>query len=240
MILTSLLLFPKYFKNQKQMIFPILDAMAQQDFPKLEFKNHELVSILPEPKILTTPSLVIVIDPSHRFQQKFLFPGFWLWIKKQAVQWGYQSTLRQGIAYNNPFLRTLFQELANFHEGNGFLDRTFFIKLKSLIEKTTFSNGVFFTLNCFVMCLIISFCVAFLGYLYSKFIGTTLPWKSIRILSYYTLTPVVLFFVCCYHLNLDMIFLEPVLFVMYLLFLFSVIRRFKKPQTESNEDPFFP
>lgn len=230
-LLTSVLVYPKYFAKKTSQIYPVLDEISLK-FPSLEFKDNRIITVLSNPEIINNSLISIVIDPDEKFKTG-IFSGSWILFRQKSLQFNYKNNQGQNFSYQNPIIDTLFTELAGFHNGTGILDGKFFSRLKETFKKTYILNGIFFSFNLYFMGFILLLVFTIYGRFYSKIIRTNLTWKQVLNLSYYSITPVIMFFIICYHLNLDIERLQMLFFLMYFLFLTSVIRRFKIKDEDS-------
>jgi len=229
----SVLIYPRFFKQQSAILFPVLEEVAAQ-FPDLEFRDSEIVTPFKSPMVIHNPFLSIVIDPSGSFRSES-FLRAWILFSKKAFQLNFRTETGQFLAYNNPSVMRLFQLLADFEKGSGTLQGDFFIRFKEAIQQEYFSWGILFFLNLLVLGFIGSLVLAFMGYFYSRMIDADLNWAGIRNISYYAITPVLLLMMVCHYCNLGVTRLQPVFFLAYLLFLFGAIQRFKIPEENDYE-----
>lgn len=218
------------------MIFPALDEMAAQ-FPKVEFKNNQILSEFDKAVVLKHKTFCVVIDPKNSFKSDLFFPGLWLLFTKNALNFYYQSEHIQTFFYSDPVLIAFFSHLAGFKNGSGILEGEFFLKIKQFFKESFYSYGFFYFLLFLFFSLFFNFLFSFFGHIFSKLIVTSLTWKQIRNISFYAFTPVLLFMVACSVFNLGISSLWPVLFLVYALFMGGAIYRFKI--ADKDEEDFF-
>ncbi len=233
LVLFSLLIYPKYFQKQEEMLIPVLTSIAEK-FPKLEFLNNNLMTSFKETYIISNPLLSIVIAPQAGLGNDILGPV--LVLDKTSLRISFDEE-QKIFAYDHPMISLLLSGLANFRNGSGVLDGQFFLRLAEAFEKTFLLNGVVFLAEFIVVAFFFNIFLAVMGYLYSKMINTSLEWSQIRILSYYAITPVLVLLTLSYYLYKEgVVTLQPVYVLAYMLFLLGAIHRFKKPVEEDNDD----
>ncbi|EKD26327.1 MAG: hypothetical protein ACD_79C01255G0004 [uncultured bacterium] len=234
MILFCILLYPKYFNRNTGLIFPFMDFLSQ-NFPPVEFKDNQISSPFDNYILINHPLMSIVIDPSNKFKEEHPLKS-WIIFNKSTIVINYEEQQIQAIPYYHPLMMALLTQLADFKKGSGVLKGEAFLKLKELLKQDYFSSGVFFSLYCLVIGFVFSIIISGVGFLYSKMINTSLNWINIRNISYYAITPVLLFMLVCYYLNFDFSKLNTIFILMYSLFLCGAIYKHKLPPEEDIFD----
>ena len=78
LLLSVICIYPSYFNEKARFLFPALEEIAAQ-FPKLEFKNNQLLSHFDKAVIVKHNVFSVVIDTENNvFKPDRLFPGLWL------------------------------------------------------------------------------------------------------------------------------------------------------------------
>lgn len=233
LILFSVVIYPKYFQKQEEIVIPVLTSLAEK-FPKLEFLNNSLVTSFKETLIISNPALSIVISPQVGLGNDILGPVLVFDKTSMRISFNEEEKI---FAYDHPMISILFSGLANFRNGSGVLDGQFFLRLAEAFKKTFFLSGLVFLAEFIVVAFFFNIFLAIMGYLYSKMIITSLEWSQIRILSYYAITPVLVLLTLSYYFYKEGVdTLQPVYVLAYMLFLLGAIHRFKKPVEEDNDD----